>query len=72
MAEERNLRVEYLKDFIQNFITEFDIKIGESYQSYIEKNKILDDPYIGYIIDHSFCNPWTALAAIICANEFLK
>ena len=62
----------YRKDSIKNFIEKFDIKIDESYRSYIQENKILDDPYVEYIVNHSFCTPWTALAAIICANEFLK
>ena len=62
---------EYRKDSIKNFIKKFDIKIDESYRSYIQKNKILDDHYIRYIVNHSFCNPWTAVAAIICASELL-
>ena len=62
----------YRKDSIKFSMERFDIKIDESYRSYIRENKILDDPYIEYIVDHSFCNPWTAIAAILCANEFLK
>jgi len=43
----------------------------ESYEKYVDDNKILDASYVGYVVGHSKCDRWTALAAIIAGFTFL-
>lgn len=38
----------------------------ESYRSWA--GPLLSDPYVSYMVTHSSCNPWTAIAALICAR----
>lgn len=47
--------------------------IERCYETYRElagtKEFPVEEPYIGYVVEHSRCNPWTAWAMIQCLAE---
>lgn len=53
-------------------VEDFFIRNGNppDYDDYCEWGRqLLSDFYIEYVCGHSNCNPWSALAALICARQ---
>lgn len=64
----------YDKISIKEFCKKYEYSnIGyNEYQKWVSDNKILEEGYLGYIVNHSHCNVWTALIAVFCMNEVIK
>ena len=55
----------------KNSIRQFAMKhAGQCHDTHFKE--LSEDPYIGYMIGHSDCNPWTAVAAIMAADSVLN
>jgi len=57
----------YKKSSIRRFAQEH---AGQSHETHFDE--LREDPYVGYIVGHSDCNPWTAVAAIMAADSVLN
>ena len=63
-----------IQDFFTRFpeLGDFDNYAGTDfdYQGYVNKEKVFNDHYLNYVVEHSSCGKWTALAGILAGGIY--